>query len=164
MKQVAIDPKEFRRVLASYPTGVSVVTALGADGAPVGMALGSFTSVSLDPPLVGFMPDKRSTSWPKILAAGRFCINVLASDQLQVCRRLALSGPDKFRDVEYSLSALGFPVLAGATTVVECELASVTEAGDHWFVLGRVLDLAVVRDAEPMLFFNGRYGTFIDCG
>ncbi|MCB2062129.1 MAG: flavin reductase family protein, partial [Novosphingobium sp.] len=79
MRQVSeatIDPAHFRQVLGAYPTGVAVITAMDTEGAPAGMVVGTFTSVSLDPPLVGFLPDKSSSSWPKIESAGRFCVNV----------------------------------------------------------------------------------------
>lgn len=161
---MGIEPATFRQVLGSYPTGVCVVTALGEDTRPVGMVVGSFTSVSLDPPLVGFLPDKRSHSWPYIAAAGHFCINILASDQQALCTQIAGGGADKFAGVEYTLSPHGLPVLAGATTQIECSLHSVLEAGDHWFVLGQVLGLEVLREADPMLFFRGRYGGFADLG
>ena len=157
---MGIEPATFRQVLGSYPTGVCVVTALDAAGAPIGLVVGSFTSVSLDPPLVGFLPDKKSTTWPLIEAVGHFCVNVLASDQQALCRQIATPGPDKFAGVEYTLSDHNLPVLAGSVTRIECALHSVTEAGDHYFVMGRVLGLEVIRDAAPMLFFKGGYGSF----
>lgn len=162
MSEMAIEPAMFRQVLGSYPTGVCVVTALDEGGAPVGLVVGSFTSVSLDPPLVGFLPDRRSTTWPKIAVAGHFCVNVLAADQQALCRQIAAPGPDKFAGVEYGLSAHRLPVLAGAMTRIECALHAVAEAGDHWFVTGRVLELEALREAEPLLFFRGRYGSFAD--
>ena len=84
-----MEPGRFRHVLGHFPTGVVVVTAMHEEGGPVGMAVGSFTSVSLDPPLVAFLPDRSSTSFPKIRDAGSFCINVLANDQEHVCRAWA---------------------------------------------------------------------------
>lgn len=162
MNELAIDPATFRQVLGNYPTGVSVITALDADGRPVGMVVGTFTSVSLEPPLVGFLPDKRSSSWPLIEAAGHFCVNVLASDQTDLCRQLARSGSDKFVGVTYELSEHELPLLDAAMVSIECRLHSVTEAGDHWFVLGQVLGLEARREADPMLFFKGRYGGFAD--
>src|SRR5258707_11728911 len=90
-----------RTVLGRYPTGVSIVTGLRTDGTPVGLALGTFTSVSLDPLLVGFLPAKSSQSWPKIRAAGLFCINVLGEHQQDICRRFAVSGGDKFKNLEW---------------------------------------------------------------
>lgn len=156
----SIDPAQYRTVLGSYPTGVCAITASGVDGAPVGMVIGSFTSVSLDPPLVGFLPDKTSSTWPLIAAAGQFCVNVLASDQMDVCRQLAAKGADKFAGVDYALSASGDPVIAGAIARIDCAVHAVIEAGDHWFVLGRVVALEVTRDGDPMLFWRGKYGGF----
>jgi len=158
----SIDAALFRQVLGSYPTGVSVVTALGQDGKPVGMVVGTFTSVSLDPPLVGFLPDKKSTSWPQIEAAGRFCVNVLGSDQQEVCRQVSAKGPEKFVGVEYALSQHNLPVIANSIACIECSIHSVVEAGDHWIVLGNVLGLEITRDEDPMLFHRGRYGGFAE--
>jgi flavin reductase (DIM6/NTAB) family NADH-FMN oxidoreductase RutF len=95
-----IDPKTFRGVLGHVPTGVVVVTAIDTDGAPAGLAIGSFTSVSLDPALVAFLPDKSSSSFPKIREAGRFCVNVLAATQESVCRSFATKGTDKFAGID----------------------------------------------------------------
>lgn len=162
MSELAIDPATFRAILGNYPTGVSVITALDPAGQPVGMVVGTFTSVSLDPPLVGFLPDKRSSSWPQIEAAGHFCVNVLASDQTGLCKLLARSGPDKFVGVEYELSPHNLPLLEAAMVSIECRLHSVTEAGDHWFVLGQVLGMEARREADPLLFFKGRYGGFAE--
>lgn len=159
---MAIEPGVFRQVLGSYPTGVCVVTALSDTDRPLGLVVGSFTSVSLDPPLVGFLPGKFSRTWPLIEAVGHFCVNVLANDQEALCRQIAAPGPDKFAGIEYTLSGHGLPVLAGATTRIECALHAVQEAGDHWFVLGRVLSLDVLREASPMLFCKGRYGGFAE--
>ncbi len=164
MKATTIDPASFRQVLGCYPTGVCAVTASGTDGAPVGMVIGSFTSVSLDPPLVGFLPDKNSSTWPQIHAAGHFCVNVLASDQQQVCRQLSAKGPDKFAGLEVALSDHGHPAIANAIARIDCTIHSVTEAGDHWFVLGTVLSMEATRDDDPMLFYRGRYGGFADLG
>src|SRR3569833_3788158 len=89
---MTIDPKQFRKVLGHFPSGVAVITGIDPEGNPAGMAIGSFTSVSLDPPLVAFLPDKSSTSWPKIEPAGKFCVNILASEQESVCRTFVVLG------------------------------------------------------------------------
>ena len=162
MSEKIIDPALFRQVLGSYPTGVCAITATAADGVPVGMVIGSFTSVSLDPPLVGFLPDKTSSTWPSIEAAGHFCVNVLASDQMDVCRQLAAKGPDKFAGLDVALSRHGHPVIASSIARIDCDIHAVVDAGDHWFVLGRVLGLETVRDDDPMLFYRGKYGGFAE--
>ena len=151
---------DFRKVLGHHPTGVAVITALGADGLPLALVVGTFTSVSLDPPLVGFLPDRRSATWPLIEAAGRFAANILGADQAAECSVLAGQG-DKFCGVDWSLSPGGLPVLGNAIAVIECTVDGVVDAGDHVFVLGRVDNLGVQRDAEPLVFWRGRFGGFI---
>ena len=153
------DEARFRQVLGHFASGVTVITAAGPDG-PVGLAVGSFVSVSLDPPLVGFLPMKVSTSWPQIEATGHFCVNVLAEAQEDVCRRFATKGDDKFRGLGWRTAGSGAPILDGILAWIDCDIASVTDAGDHYFVLGRVRDLAVAHDGAPLLFFRGGYGRF----
>ena len=153
------DQARFRQVLGHFTTGVTVVTAAPEEG-PVGLAVGSFASVSLDPPLVGFFPDKTSSSWPKIEATGTFCVNVLAEAQEEVCRRFASKGDDKFSGLGWHAAGSGSPILDGVLAWIDCDIDSVGEAGDHYFVLGRVRDLAVEHDGAPLLFFRGGYGRF----
>ena len=153
------DEGRFRQVLGHFTTGVTVVTAAASDG-PVGLAVGSFASVSLDPALVAFFPKRESTSWPKIEASGHFCVNVLAEAQEDVCRRFASKGDDKFRGLGWHTAGSGAPILEGILAWIDCDIEGVTEAGDHYYVLGRVRDLAVVHDGAPLLFFRGGYGRF----
>ena len=157
---IASDPATFRHVLGHYPTGVCVVTAMQSHGEPVGMAVGSFTSVSLDPPLVGFFPDRRSRTWPTIASVGRFCVNVLAEHQEPLCRIFATSGSDKFKHTSYRLSEQGMPILGGIVAWIDCELYQTYDAGDHLFVLGKVHALEVDQPNSPLLFFKGGYGQF----
>lgn len=159
----AIDPKRFREVLGHYPTGVVVITAICADGTPGGLAVGTFTSVSLDPPLVAFLPAKSSTSWPAMRDAGGFCVNVLGADHGHVCAQFSRSGTDKFAGLDWKPGVLGNPVLADAMAWVDCELEVIHDAGDHEIVLGRVRDLEV-RDAGsgPLVFFRGAFGSLAD--
>jgi 3-hydroxy-9,10-secoandrosta-1,3,5(10)-triene-9,17-dione monooxygenase reductase component len=162
--EATIEPSYFRDVLASYPTGVCAITSQLPDGRPLGMTVGSFTSASLEPPLVGFLPAKSSGTWPRIQAIGFFCVNVLASDQQDVCRQLATRGEHKFTDVRHAPSESGMPLLHDALAYIECELHSVTDAGDHWFVLGLVRSLRRARTANALLFFQGKYGSFAELG
>lgn len=161
MSEVIIEAANFREVLGSYPTGVSVITATSAENKPIGMVVGTFTSVSLDPPLVGFLPTRTSATWQMIEPTGHFCVNVLCSDQTAMCRQIASPG-DKFAGVEYTVTNHGLPQLPGILAAIECRIHSVVDAGDHVFVLGRVLRLDTLRDGDPMLFFRGRYGGFAE--
>ena len=153
----ADDPGRFRHVLGHYPTGVTVVTAKEPDGTPVGMVIGSFTSVSLDPPLVAFFPGSSSTTWPRIMAGGSFCVNVLAAGQEGLCRDVSAKAPDVFDRHPWRGAASGSPVLAGVAAWIDCDIADVWTLGDHYFVLGRVRELGVEKTGvSPLVFSRGR--------
>jgi flavin reductase (DIM6/NTAB) family NADH-FMN oxidoreductase RutF len=151
------DGKAFRRILGHYPTGVCAVTAMSEGSKPVGLVVGSFTSVSLKPMLVAFFPDRSSTTWPKVEQARRFCVNVLGDGQQGVCRALAAKGDDKFAGIDFELSELGSPIIHGALAWIDCELETVHEAGDHYIVLGRVRGLDLHHEGSPMIFHKGGY-------
>ncbi len=159
MNQTA-DPANFRRILGHYPTGVCAVTAMQDNGMPAGMVIGSFTSVSLDPPLVGFFPDRASTSWPKISTVGRFCVSVLGESQLTVCKAIASKAEDKFENIPYRLSGAGQPIIEGAIAWIDCTLHAVYDAGDHLMVLGDVIELDAAGLCAPLIFHKGGYGRF----
>ena len=159
MTQV-IDAALFRETLGHYPTGVAVVTTVGEDGSPDGMVVGTFSSVSLDPPLIAFFPAVNSGSFARLRAAETFCVNVLASDQEPLCRQIAMRKTGKFDCVDWRPGPPGSPVLADAVSWIECTFEDVREAGDHYVVLGRVQHLAVERSTLPLLFFQGGYGRF----
>ena len=154
-----IDAAHFRTVLGHFPTGVTVVTAMGPDG-PAGLAVGSFFSVSLDPPLVGFCPNKASGNWPAIRDAGVFCVNILAEDQEDLCRVFAAKGGDKFRGIGWHPSSTGSPRLNDVLAWIDCEIDAIHDAGDHDVCIGRVKELDVERREGPLVFFRGGYGRF----
>jgi 3-hydroxy-9,10-secoandrosta-1,3,5(10)-triene-9,17-dione monooxygenase reductase component len=156
-----IDGVRYRHVLGHYPTGVCIVTAMQKNGVATGMVVGSFTSVSLEPPLVAILPGRHSTTWPRLAAVGKFCVNVLASDQLSLCKQFAVSGNQRFAGVSHRLSSNGSPILDGVIAWIQCDLYAVHEAGDHVIALGRVTELEVQKAAEPLLFFRGAYGKFV---
>ena len=125
------DPAQFRYVLGQYPTGVTLITAAHPGGEPVGMVVGTFTSVSLDPPIVAFLPDRKSSSWPKIREAGSFCANVLTSAQQDICRAFARKQDDRFTSSRWETTASGSPRLQGAAAWIDCTIDDVITAGDH---------------------------------
>lgn len=157
MTEAAFDSARYRQVLGHFPTGVCVVAAFHEDR-PVGMAIGSFFSISLDPPLVGFCAAKGSSTWPKLRDASKFCINILADDQEEVSRMFASKAADKFMGIGWDHSPLGSPRISGALAWVDCELSVVHEAGDHDIAVGLVHDLQVAREDGPLVFFRGGYG------
>ncbi|MFI6645401.1 flavin reductase family protein [Streptomyces sp. NPDC050504] len=152
---------DFRTVLGRCPTGVALVTAparcSGVD--PPGMVVGTFTSVSLDPPLVGFLPARTSTTWPLIQAAGRFCVNVLSAGQRSVSEAFTAKSPRRW-EIPYRRSPSGCPLLTDAVAWVDCALYEQYEAGDHWFVTGVVRAMGTGRKGPPLVFLGGDYGTY----
>jgi len=155
------EARRFRDVLGRFASGVTVVTAVSSDE-PVGMTCQSFSSVSLEPPLVLFLPAKSSRSWPLIQRSGKFCVNFLAADQAELSNTMASRGTDKFGEVKWTPSPqTGSPMLEGALAHVDCTIHTVHEAGDHYVVIGRVLDLVAHDDGEPdpLLFYRGEYRT-----
>ena len=155
----SIDSGKYRQVLGHFTTGVTVITA-AAEAGPVGLAVGSFSSVSLDPPLVGFFADKGSTSWPKIEGTGSFCVNILGEHQEDVCRRFASKEPDKFAGLGWKATGSGSPLIDDVIAWIDCDIDQVVEAGDHFLVLGAVRELDIAHDGPPLLFFRGGYGRF----
>lgn len=151
------DSARFRQVLGHVPTSVVVVTGKGTDGTPHGITIGSFVSVSLEPPLVGFLPGLNSRSWSAIAASGRFCVNVLADGQDELCWRFARESDDRFSGIEWTDSPHGMPELAGCIATIDCSIHSQTEFGDHYMVVGRVLGLDNINDAgDAMAFYKGK--------
>ena len=159
-EEAAARARAFRDVLGRFASGVTVVTAMSGDQ-PVGLTCQSFMSVSLEPPLVLFSPAKTSRAWPQIQRSGTFCVNFLAADQADLSNTMASRGVDKFAGLPWSPSpGTGAPLLEGTLGHVDCTIHAVHEAGDHYVVIGRVVDLAATSaPGEPLLFFEGRYRT-----
>jgi 3-hydroxy-9,10-secoandrosta-1,3,5(10)-triene-9,17-dione monooxygenase reductase component len=150
------DPSTMRTVLGHFPSGVTIVTGTTPDG-PAGFTCQSFSSLSLDPPLVLILPGRNSSSWPKIEATGQFCVNVLSEQQGELSTTFARSGTDKFAGVEWTPSPLGSPILAGATAWIDCTLYACHDGGDHLIVIGAVHDLAAEPEVPPLVFHRGAY-------
>jgi flavin reductase (DIM6/NTAB) family NADH-FMN oxidoreductase RutF len=153
------DQAHYRAVLGHFATGVTIVTAMDGDQ-PAGLSVNSFTSVSLDPPLVVFCVAKQSSTWPRIRATGRFTVSILAEDQEELSRVFATSGADKFRGVAWWAGPSGGPVIAGAVAWIDCTVEDEHDGGDHVIVVGRVQELDVADDGKPLIFYRGGYGRF----
>ncbi|MFG2078313.1 flavin reductase family protein [Nonomuraea maritima] len=156
-----VDGRRFRQALGTFATGVVAVTAADPRGGrPYGLAVNSFTSVSLDPPLVAFCVSHTSTSWPRVRAAGEITVNVLAGRQREACAQLASRGGDKFAGLGWTASPSGNPILDGALAWLDCAIEAEHVAGDHTIVVTRVLRLDLLADGDPLVFFRGAYGSF----
>jgi 3-hydroxy-9,10-secoandrosta-1,3,5(10)-triene-9,17-dione monooxygenase reductase component len=152
-----VDQQAMRNVLGHFASGVTVVTAV-TDAGPTGFTCQSFSSLSLDPPLIAFAPAKTSRTWPALRAIGQFCVNVLAEGQDDVSQNFARSGADKFAGVPWTPSSHGSPVLDDVVAWLDGELWAEYDGGDHTIVVARVLDLGADPERRPLLFHRGTYG------
>ena len=150
------DPAQLRRVFGAFPSGVTAIAAL-IDGGPVGIAASSFTSVSLDPPLVSVCIAHSSTTWPLLSGAARFGVSVLAADQERACVQLSARHADRFADLDWRATAHGAVLLEGASAWLECSTDAAFRAGDHDIVVMRVHDLDADHAVQPLVFHASRF-------
>jgi 3-hydroxy-9,10-secoandrosta-1,3,5(10)-triene-9,17-dione monooxygenase reductase component len=151
-----VEPALFRQVLGCYATGIVVVAAL-VDGVPQGLAVNSFTSVSMDPPLVAFCAARASSTWPVLRRSGAFAVSVLSQQQEQACRTFARKGADRFAQVRWTVSPGGHPVLEGALAWLDLRAGDIHQAGDHELVIGEVTGLAAAAEGRPLVFFRSAF-------
>jgi flavin reductase (DIM6/NTAB) family NADH-FMN oxidoreductase RutF len=150
---------DFRSALGMFATGVTIVTARGADGTPVGLTANSFNSVSLAPPLVLWSLARSAGSMPAFERGSHYAVNILAADQHALAERFAAKTVDRFAEVPFREGAGGAPVLEGAAAVFECFNRSRYEEGDHVIFVGEVERCAWRDGALPLIFHGGRYFT-----
>jgi flavin reductase (DIM6/NTAB) family NADH-FMN oxidoreductase RutF len=153
-----LDPREIRRVMGHFATGVTIITTCGSDGTPYGLTANAFTSLSLDPPLCLVCVDRKAESFAHFYDSKVFTVNVLSREQEDLSNRFAKSGGDKFTGVATVPGHHGAPLIAGALAHLECRITDTVEAGDHVIHVGGI-EHVDISGGEPLLFFQGRYRT-----
>lgn len=159
---MAIDPIELRNAFGRFATGVTVITANPPGFAPFGMTVNSFSSLSLDPPLLLWSLQNDSDCWDAFAAATQYAVNVLADNQQELSGRYAVKGAHELQQADYHMGRSGCPVLNEALVQFECEIIERHEGGDHTILVGRVLDFNLGDSDQPLLFFSGRYRSLSD--
>lgn len=157
--QAVVDSTQFREVCGQYATGVAVITMSAEGGRLAGVTVNSFSSVSLEPPLVQFSLDRKASVFPLFQDCGYFAVNVLSRGQQALSNMFAVRS-DGFEEVSYAAGVGGSPVIEDCVANIECEKFAVYDGGDHIIILGRVMRLKCAPTIEPLLFFRGTYGTF----
>jgi 3-hydroxy-9,10-secoandrosta-1,3,5(10)-triene-9,17-dione monooxygenase reductase component len=152
------DPERFRQVLGHFCTGITIITAIH-DNEPVGFSCQAFAALSLEPPLVLFCPALSSSTWPRIAAAGHFCVNVLTTSQGHLATLFGRTNAERFNGVDWVPDAAGSPIIDDVLTWISCEILDVHTIGDHYVVIGQVRELGECGPERPLLFYRGRYGT-----
>ena len=151
------DPRTLRDALGCFATGVTVVTCLGADGNPAGLTVNSFTSVSLDPPLLLVCIARQARCAPALAGAPFFAVNVLQTGQQPASIRFSTRDEDRFGATPWSTGETGAPLLMESLAVFECERHSVNDGGDHDILVGRVVRASFDPTLDPLLYFRGKY-------
>ena len=155
---MSFDKRAFRQALGSFPTGVAIVTAISPSRPPMGITVNSFTSVSLEPPLVLWCIDRKSDRYEVFTKVGGFTISVLGTAHEEVSSRLAQQGAHSLDGLDLIDTELGAPALADSLAFFECASEAVYEGGDHAIIVGRVLRFARREAGAPLVYFRGRYG------
>lgn len=158
--EIGFDSKAFRRALGNFATGVTIMTAQNANGDKVGVTANSFNSVSLEPPLVLWSIDKRSSSYAVFEEATHFAVNILSADQIDLSNKFARSKDDKYANVDFDLGAGNAPIFKECSAVFECERYAILEGGDHWIILGRVVNFQD-NGRSPLLYHQGAYSSVL---
>lgn len=156
-----IDAAMFREVLGHYPTGVTIVTGTAPDGEHLAMIVGTFTAVSLDPPLVAFLPQRSSKTFARLSECDSLCINVLTGEQEEVSRTIVSRWENKLDGIDWFPSPSGDPVLADSLAWLDVRLEQSIDAGDHVIAMCRIVDMKVNNPVAPLIFFQGGYGSFV---
>lgn len=157
----SIASDEFRHACGRFSTGITIASVLDASGTPHGLTVNSFTSVSLEPPLILICLGHRVTVIEAFRAARHFGVSVLAENQRELSERFARKGHDRFTGVEWHCGATGAPLLNGVLAAIECEVHQRFTAGDHDIFVGRMLR-AQVRDGAPLIYYASRYRTLAE--
>jgi flavin reductase (DIM6/NTAB) family NADH-FMN oxidoreductase RutF len=154
---MSFDSLAFRQAMGRFATGVTVVTAVDAGGAPVGVTVNSFGSVSLDPPLVLFSLDRQAMSFAVFADARHFAVNVLRDNQSELSEAFANAREGIWTDLAYQRWESGSPILADCLANIECARDRMHDGGDHVIMVGRVLRIAYAEAGSPLVYFGGRY-------
>lgn len=162
MQSVKVGDREFRNALGSFATGITVISALGPRHEKLGNTVNSFTSVSLEPPLILWCMGRHAMSLKSYLSTDHFAVNVLADDQEAISARFAKTGIDKWDGVTFEAWQTGCPILAGCAAVFECRTRHTYMGGDHVIFVGEVLNAAYDGTKAPLVFHRGRYGRITD--
>jgi flavin reductase (DIM6/NTAB) family NADH-FMN oxidoreductase RutF len=155
----ATDTRRIRDIMGNFATGVIVVTTLGDEKKPIGLTINSFSSVSLEPPMILWSLSLRSPSLAAFRTYNEFALNVLSDSQLDLCKNFATPSPDKFLNVEYSVGRAGVPLLSGAVAHIECRTIARYFGGDHEIYLAEIMAIDEFGQ-EPLLFHRGRFRLF----
>lgn len=153
---MGVSKEEFRSALGRFASGVTVVTARGTEGQPLGITVSAFASVSLEPPLVLVCIDKRASLHGHLIEGVHFAVHILAEDQEILSRRFASKDEDRFNGPVHRETAQGAPLIDGALATLECRVVNAYPGGDHTIIVGEV-ESTSIGDGRPLAYYRGGY-------
>lgn len=156
-----MNQRKFRDICGSFATGVTVVTTKGKNDKPIGMTANSFTSLSLEPPLVLFNIDKKASLYNDFMTNNCFAVNILSSDQQELSRKFSKRGVDRFQGVSYTEDITGAPILIDTLGYFDCLIKERVDSGDHIIVIGEVQN-GELGDGKPLVFYQGKYTQIVN--
>ena len=149
--------KDFKQCLGSFVTGVTIVTTIDASFEPQGVTISSFSSLSLEPQMVTFNLCKASCLHSKLLNSDGFAVNILSSKQFALSQKFSESSSDRWNGIKYELGQHGCPILNGVSAFIECLTDNIYDGGDHSIITGKVINLQLAEEAEPLVYYKGNY-------
>lgn len=155
-----ISDQDFKDCVSKFSAGIAVASTLDFDGEPVGISISSFTSVSLNPKLILFCMDKKASVKEYFIRADSFAISILGSEQYLIAKHFSDKSNNNWEGVKYVKGCTGVPIIVPCLSFIECEKFSMYEAGDHFIIIGKVINLKIVEDnpkANPLISFCGNY-------
>lgn len=158
--ETSVSAADLRQVMSHYLTGVTIVTVMKPDGTPYGLTVNSFSSVSLDPPLILWSLDNKSSQLSLFSNAAGFAVNIMAADQSQLCRRFASQEDDRFLGIDWTLGRCEQPLINNALAHIECHPWQIYNGGDHTIFVGEVISAQHFADRPPAAFFKGQLGQY----
>ncbi|MGJ9457846.1 flavin reductase family protein [Oceanobacillus sp. CF4.6] len=156
-----MDSRVFRNLVGNFGTGVTIITTKNNEGKPIGFTANSFASLSLDPQLILFSIDKGSSNYEEFMNAECFSINILAEDQIDLCKQFATKGIERFAGVGYYECATGCPILPDTLAYIDCKITELVDGGDHTIIIGEVMSGNVNSSKQPLIFFQGQYKSLV---
>ncbi|MEW6206797.1 MAG: flavin reductase family protein [Acidobacteriota bacterium] len=153
---MAVSKDEFRRAMASFASGVNIVTTRSEENAKLGITVSAFSSLSLEPPLILICIDKRASIHDHLREGRHFAVNILAEGQESLSNRFASRETDRFNGIECAEGASGLPLIGGALAHIECRVVAAYPGGDHTIYVGEV-EATRVSEGNPLAYFRGRY-------
>lgn len=157
MGQTHVDARLFRKAMATFPTGVTIVTTIDRQGVPAGLTVNTFSSLSLDPPMVLFCLDRAAGSRTALEEAGGFAVNILSEEQAALSQRFATRRDDRWQGIDWHKGPTGWPVFAESCAVIECQTADIWPGGDHLIFTGLIKHLVLHETRKPLLYHEGDY-------